>query len=159
MRHEGALFHFLRSLLHDSRDAADVVNEAMFEVWRGAKRYQGRSRARTWLFAIARNKAYDRMRKHKPERQQELDSEIVDEETILPDAALAAVEEAELIAQCLEQISARQREVVHLAFFEDLPYSEIALLTNRPEGTVKTRMHHAKRALQHCLDNLMGGKR
>jgi RNA polymerase sigma-70 factor (ECF subfamily) len=44
--------------------------------------------------------------------------------------------------------------VVHLAFFEDLPYGEIADIVGCPEGTVKTRMFHAKKALMKCLQGL-----
>jgi RNA polymerase sigma-70 factor, ECF subfamily len=44
--------------------------------------------------------------------------------------------------------------VVYLTFFEDLPYPEIARILEIPEGTVKTRMFHARKSLAHCLEGL-----
>jgi len=64
---------------------------------------------------------------------------------------LSAAQDADLIQRCLQRLSATHREVLHLAFFEDLPYQEIASIAQCPEGTVKTRVFHAKLALKNCL--------
>ena len=52
---------------------------------------------------------------------------------------------------CMERLSDEQRQVVHLAFFEDLSYREISEIVGNPEGTIKARMFHAKQALKRCL--------
>ena len=60
---ESRLYHFALNRLHDNFEAADVVNEVMLQVWRGAGRFQGRSKVSTWIFGIAHNKIVDRLRK------------------------------------------------------------------------------------------------
>ncbi|HIC81453.1 MAG TPA: sigma-70 family RNA polymerase sigma factor, partial [Kiloniellaceae bacterium] len=61
-QYEGRVYRFIRSKLNDSFDAADVLNEVMFEVWRSAGRYEGRSAVSTWVLGIAHHKAIDRIR-------------------------------------------------------------------------------------------------
>jgi len=67
------------------------------------------------------------------------------------DEIVAAAQYRRSVKTCLESLPDPQREVVHLAFFEDLSYTEIAGLLDRPPGTVKTRMYHAKLNLKKCL--------
>ncbi|MGH6947296.1 MAG: sigma-70 family RNA polymerase sigma factor [Kiloniellales bacterium] len=155
---EGQVYRFVLSRLNDPFEASDIVNGVMMEVWRGAARFQGRSKVSTWLLGIARHKIIDRQRKRHGKDMEELDETLVDESATDPAQALAAVEEAEILRRCLEELSEAQREVVHLAFFEDLSYSEIAQIVERPEGTIKTRVFHAKRVLQDCVTRLMAGQ-
>ena len=61
----------------------------------------------------------------------------------------------EHIQHCMEKLSSDHRQVVHLAYFEDLSYREIGELMGSPEGTIKVRMFHAKQALKRCLSRRM----
>lgn len=155
---EGPVYRFVLSRLNDSFEAADIVNEVMMEVWRHAARFEGRSKVTTWVFGIARHKTIDRLRKRRPDHGEELDENLPDDDSPDPVACLVAAENAEFIRLCMERLSEPHREVVHLAFFEDLPYAEIAGIVDCPEGTVKTRMFHAKKALQRCLQRLIGDR-
>ena len=153
---EGPVYRFVLSRLNDSFEAADIVNDVMMEVWRNAGRFEGRSKVSTWVFGIARHKTIDRLRKRRPGHADELDENLEDESVADPIDCLAAAENAAFVKHCLGELSAAHREVVHLAFFEDLSYFEIASIAGCPEGTVKTRMFHAKKGLQRCLQRLMG---
>jgi len=55
------------------------------------------------------------------------------------------------VRACVAQLPERQKAVVHLAFFEELSYPEVAQVLNVPVGTIKTRVMHAKLRLQQCL--------
>ena len=125
----------------------------------GNVHFEGRSKATTWIFGIAYYKTMDRLRRQNREilvEPQELDR--ADES---PDQAeaLAALEEGGHLRFCLDKLAPRQRAVVELAFFEDLSYQEIAKIVDCPEGTVKSRVYHAKEALRHCLAQRMGAER
>lgn len=149
-RRHDALFAFARLRCGDDAAAADAVQDTMLEVWRKAGTFSGRSAARTWMFAIARNKLADRARRsarlsftdETPERADEGPG---------PDAVLAAVQDAERVRACLSRLTEAQRAAVRLAFFEDLPYPDVAAREGVPLGTIKTRIHHAKKALMRCL--------
>jgi len=123
------------------------------EVWRHAERFEGRATAKTWLYGIGRNKAVDRIRKA-------VRTDVREPDTTLPDdapnpAALAeAASDAGKVRDCMEQLAPAQKTVVRLAFFEDLSYPEIAEVEGIALGTVKTRVHHAKKLLMHCLAGL-----
>jgi RNA polymerase sigma-70 factor, ECF subfamily len=149
-RHSNALFHFLRYRLGDSFEAADVMQEAFLEVWRSAARFEGRSSAKTWIFGIGRNKAIDRMRRSGKVVLGDPDESIPDESPN-PESLVESASDAARVRACLEKLSDAHRNAMRLAFYEDLPYGEIAEIENVAVGTIKTRIHHAKQLLRHCL--------
>jgi RNA polymerase sigma-70 factor (ECF subfamily) len=152
-RHSDALFHFLRARLRDPFEAGDVMQEVFLEVWRAAARFEGRSAARTWIFGIARNKAVDRMRRGARTVLAEPDDSLPDEAPD-PEALAAAASDAARVRDCLGKLSDTHRSAIHLAFYQELPYAEIAAIEDVPVGTIKTRVMHAKRLLMQCLGAL-----
>jgi RNA polymerase sigma-70 factor (ECF subfamily) len=56
------------------------------------------------------------------------------------------------LERCLAKLPAAQRQVLHLAFYEDLPCAEIAAALKLPPGTVRSRIHYAARALRRCME-------
>jgi RNA polymerase sigma-70 factor (ECF subfamily) len=149
-RHSDALFHFIRSRLRDPFEAGDVMQEVFLEIWRAASRFEGRSAARTWIFGIARNKAVDRMRRGSRTVLAEPD-EATPDESPNPEEAVEAASDAEKVRECIGRLSDTHRSAIHLAFYSELPYGEIADIEGVPVGTIKTRILHAKRLLLHCL--------
>ena len=81
--------------------------------------------------------------------------EIVDE---APPATelIQTSEENEHLRHCLDRLNVEQRTVIDLAFFEDMAYGEISEVVGIPEGTVKTRAFHARKALKACLNRRLG---
>lgn len=153
---EARVYRFALSRLNQPFDAADVLHEVMLEVWRNAGRFAGRSRVTTWLFGIAHHKVVDRQRRRglaavtvddDPEELDMPSNRVEDDQETL----LAAAQDAARVRDCLARLSPEHREILHLAFYEDLPYRDIARIVDCPEGTVKSRVHHAKRALARCL--------
>ena len=149
-RHHDALYAFLRTRCDDDGMAMDAVQDTMLAVWRSAGKFSGKSSVRTWIFAIGRNKLIDRMRRVS---QMTYVEEVPEEADDAPDAAtvIAASQDARLLRACLDKLKKVQLAVIRLAFYDDLPYGEIAEIEGVPVGTVKTRIFHAKQALMHCL--------
>ena len=154
--YENRLYKFIKTKLNDSFEATDILNETFMEVWRKADTFEGRSKVSTWLFGIAYYKTMDRHRKKKIHLIDEDNfPEIVDE---TPDAlvCLLSEERGRHVKHCLETLKDAHRAVMQLSFYEDMTYGEIAKIVDCPEGTVKTRMFHAKEAMKHCLQGRMG---
>jgi RNA polymerase sigma-70 factor (ECF subfamily) len=152
-RHSEALHRFLHHRLRDPIEAGDVVQEVFLEIWRTAARFEGRAAPRTWIFGIARNKAVDSIRRSA--RQVDLPDckdDLVDDAPD-PEAAVAATSDADRLRACIARLSDAHRSAIHLAYYEDLPYGEIAAIEGVPVGTVKTRIMHAKRLLLHYLSD------
>ncbi len=151
-RHEMRVYRFLLSKLNDSFVAADILNEVMLEVWRSANRFAGRSKVTTWVLGIANNKALTYWRKQGQREFTELDDNLPDD---TPEAdleqTLAAVQDGEVLHASMQNLSPPHREILHLVFFEELDYAEITSILQVPEGTVKSRVYHAKKLLKKQL--------
>ena len=150
------VFQFARRLVNNEADAAEITNEAMLEVWRAAARFAGESRVRTWLFGIVNHRAIDLLRRRR--RRHEHADELTDVADEAPACNISDViggaQDAGRVRDCVQQLPERQKAVVHLAFFEELSYPEVAQVLDVPIGTIKTRVMHAKQRLQHCLAGL-----
>ncbi len=148
-----------RRIVTDPDDAEEVVEEAFWQAWRQAGRYEaGRGGVSTWLTMIVRSRALDRVRARgriREERWAELpepspgESESV---PVAPDASAEQDEQRRLIAAAVAQLPAEQRETVELAYFRGLSQSEIAAALGQPLGTIKTR---ARLALQKLRESLV----
>lgn len=145
------VYAFVLRRLNDPAEAAEVLNEVMLEVWRKANRFEGRSQPLTWVLGIAHHKALDALRRRGRHQAEELDEALPDDDSAPAAELLTAAQDAEMVRRCLEKLSDAHRMMVHLAFFEDLPYPDIARIADCPVGTVKTRVFHAKRLLKDCL--------
>lgn len=150
-RHQARIYRYAASRLNDSFAAADILNEVMLDVWRQAMTFAGRSKVSTWVLGITRHKVVDHLRREGRHQAAAFDETEFQADTPSATDAIAGLQAADRLNHCLQQLSDVQREAVHLAFYEDLSYPEIATIAGCPEGTVKTRVFHAKRALKVCL--------
>ena len=132
------------TILRNRHLAEEVTQETMVAVWKGAGRFAGRSKVSTWLFGIARNRSYDLVRK------EERGKRLPDTPMISPDPAKGILLQQKVV-EAMETLPNDQREVVFLTFYEGLSYAEIARILDIPQGTVKSRMFHAKRKMAEAL--------
>ncbi|MDD8023168.1 MAG: sigma-70 family RNA polymerase sigma factor [Paracoccaceae bacterium] len=147
---ERPVYRFILSRLNDPHEAADILHDVFIEVWRSAGRFEGKSKVQTWVFAIAWRKVIDLRRKT---GRIDLPGETPDlvDETTDTEAALLAGQEAAHLRHCLNELGDEHRMAITLAFYEDMPYGQIAEVAHVPEGTIKTRIFHAKKLLLRCL--------
>ena len=144
------VYRFAKIWLADPFEASDIMHETMMEVWKSAGKFGGRSSLKTWVFSIAKNKSIDRNRKGGRTVLQDPDPNIVDDAPA-PDAVLSAFQDAEKVRACVDTLSPTHKAAVHLAFYQDLTYREIADMEDCPVGTIKPRIMHAKKLLMRCL--------
>ncbi|WP_427454427.1 RNA polymerase sigma factor [Litorimonas sp. WD9-15] len=152
-RHAGPLTGFAKRCLAHEADADDIVHETMMEVWRRPERFEGRSSLKSWMFAIARFKSYDRNRKSGRTVLSDMEDSRVCEDA-LPSDALAASQDASRVRAAMNTLSEPHRRALHLSFFEDMTYKEIAEVEGCPVGTIKTRILHAKRKMITVLGQM-----
>ncbi len=139
-RHSDRIYRFALSLTRCPHLAEEVLQETMMAVWKGAKRFKGRSKVTTWLLGIAKNQAYNLLRKEeRDKRLPEVADRVADPST--------ETQMSVRVERALDTLPEAQREVLHLVFYENLTVRETAELLGVPEGTVKSRMHHARRSL------------
>jgi len=149
----GPLSSFVKNWLANPHDAADVVSEVMIEVWKNAARYEGRAALKSWIFSIARNKSIDVNRKGS---RISYTDQIPESPDLARDAVetIAANQNSEVLKLAMTKLSLPHRRAIHLAFFEDMTYSQISDIENCPVGTIKTRVLHAKKLLMREIVRL-----
>ena len=135
--------------------ADDVLQEVMLAVWNKAKLFDPKKAApSTWIFAIARNKRIDRIRR---ETKPELDPE---EPNLQPGAEEAAddavldTQRKTAVAQAMAELPQEQKICVELSFMKGLSHGEIAEHLGLPLGTVKSRIRLAFGRLRNELGDL-----
>jgi len=147
-------------LLRQPDDVEDVVEEAFWQAWRQAARFDStRGAVQTWLLTIARSRALDRVRSLRRRREDPLegdDGESVVQQVAEGDPGLdaEASERRRIVVAALSGLPAEQREALELGYFGGLSQSEIAERTGQPLGTVKTRMRLAMQKLRGQLQIL-----
>ena len=130
----------------------ELVDDTLLVVWRGAARFDGRSRLSTWIFGIAYRKA---LKHFERQRREASHLGVAEGEPVAaddaPDRRHARRELAQQVVAALDRLPAEQRSVVMLTYYQGLSYPEIAAVMDCPLGTVKTRMFHARRKLARLL--------
>ena len=147
-RHGPDIHAYLWSKLGNRPLAEEVLQDVMLAAWQGASGFRGESRVRTWLFTIAHNRALNAMRRKRPAQSRR------EPDTIAAPPAPEmeqAVDTADLRA-ALSRLPANQRATLQLVFAHGLSMSEVATVMGVPPGTVKSRLHRAKRALRRSLE-------
>jgi len=133
--------------------AEDLVQETMISVWRKAGLYDpAKGSALTWIFTIARNLRIDRIRKESSMPLSELGDYDAPSDDLGSDDRLAQRQEQQQVAMALADIPVEQKQVIMLAFVEDISQSEIAERLKLPLGTVKSRMRLAYARLRKSLE-------
>ncbi|MCH9675671.1 MAG: sigma-70 family RNA polymerase sigma factor [Gammaproteobacteria bacterium] len=147
------LFSLCRQLMQSDALAEEILQESFVQIWREAHRYdQRRASAFTWMATIARHKAIDELRRRAREHRgrESLAAQPSPQlpgllDTLLDDAQTRALD------RCLNQLSARQKETIVLAFFRGLTHSELAKSLSAPVGSIKSWIRRGMEQLKLCL--------
>ena len=152
------LYAYVLRQLGVPAQAEEIVADTLYEVWRQPAKFRGDSQFSTWLIGIARNKVLMAFRSRKPDQHHD-DIDDVAETIAAEDPSafdlLAQQQRHEGVRHCMGKLSDEHRECVHLVFYEGLSLAEVAGVQGCPEGTVKTRLFHARAKLKNCLKLLL----
>ncbi len=146
---------------HDEDRAHDVLHEAYVRVLDGRAHYRAESSFRTWLFGVIRLVALEAHRRDRGRDQgHDVRRDVRRDVDRGADVAVAvappsqSLERAELVArlsEALTKLTARQREVMHLVFYQSLTLEEAARVMEVGVGTARTHYHRAKTRLRKEL--------
>lgn len=153
------IFLFAMARLRNEEAAETVMSDTLFEIWKHPDRFRGESRFSTWVLGIAKYKVLSTLRAE-PDAHDDVDDYA---ETLAdPNADVAgeiqAHQESVVLRDCIERLNDAQRECIQLVFFEGMALGEIAQIQSVPEGTVKTRLFHARKNLKTCVQSRLGGE-
>ena len=146
-RYSGILKALIIRVVHDEAEADDLLQEIFMQIWRQAKNYSPKKgQALGWIVTLTRRRAIDRLRKrqayHRVTERLELETEHqpnawvhnrIDDDILHDDLR-------QFLSQRIESLPALQRQAIDLAFFKGMSQREIAIHTDTPLGTIKTRL-------------------
>lgn len=147
-RYQDRVYRFLLRLTRSPDDARDLTQDTFMRAYQHLASWKHNAAFRTWLFRIARNAAFDLLRRGKVVEFVELDEDAPVEDSA--DGPLAAVELREryrMLEAALARLPTEQREILLLREIEELTYEEIAQVLELNPGTVKSRLARARAAL------------
>lgn len=171
-RHHDDLMRFLVRLIGERSAAEDVFQEAFLQVHLSADTFDASRRFKPWLFTIAANKARDLLRRNSRRRTLDLSSPVAgrgrsgghDDGTTFvdlmrvsglgPGEEVAQAERDQQVQRAVLELPTALREVLLLAYFQRMSYSQVADVLGIPLGTVKSRLHAAVAAFARQWEHM-----
>lgn len=151
-RYQTAIFNLAYRMLGDAHEAEDAAQEIFVRTYRQLMRYDSERKFSTWILAIASNYCIDQLRKRR--------LRFVPLEQIVPwarardaspETQALAHEASDEMQQYLKRLNEKYRVVLVLRYWQDLSCAEIGDVLRLPEGTVKTQLHRARKALERLM--------
>ncbi len=145
------LYWHIRRIVVSHDDAEDALQETAIKVYQNVGKFKGESQLSTWLYRIATNEALLTLRSHTRLFQSidsisdTLTSKLTAENDVDPEAAEVLMQKA------LLTLPTQQRIAFNLRYYDELPYEEIAAITGKSEGTLKTNYHYATERIKDYL--------
>lgn len=151
-------------LTGERADAEDLVQEAVLNALRGFRRFTPGTNFKAWFFRILQNAFLTRRRTSRADKHVHLDSapeltliegaDAAGRRSFGADPSLLADFDLDEVAAALQRLPDEYRVVATMCFVDDMSYQEIADAVGIPVGTVRSRLHRARKTLQSCLFQL-----
>lgn len=156
VRHQPAIYGFLRARLNQASDAEDLTQEVFLRFYLARSRFDTSQLIRPWLLGIARNLLREHVRSRRRQKEAawtrlclELD-ELLHSEKSGPDD-----DRLEQLPECLDGLGPSAQQAIRWHYSENLRLAEIGNRLHRSEGAVKLLVFRARQALRRCLDQVV----
>ena len=158
-----AIYNFIWRLVGGSADAEDLTQETFLKAHRELKKLRDPAQFKYWLYRIARNEVYQKLRKSQRATVVSIDDEEVSYYDFLedgssgldPESQVLALELNQVIHQALDTMSPKYRDVFVLAVFQKESYENISKIVGRSLLSVKTDIYRARLAVKEQLSKYL----
>ena len=151
-RWEQKLFYYIRRLVADESDAWDVLQQTWVRVLAGMGRIRDPKMLVPWMYRVARNAALSH-RKSLLARERWVDHEAIIEDQPVADEPKSQWS-AEEVHEAIQRLSPHHRDALTLFFLEEFSIEAMAGVLEVSQGTVKSRLFYAKRALRQSIEQI-----
>ena len=165
-KYRQSLFSIIYNMTGNREDATDIAQEVFIKAFQSIKQFRGQASFYTWLYRIAVNSSITFIKRAKKQRfinYETIDETLVSSEILEYFTAKTKTEKGALLKElqeklneALQKLSPKHRIVVILHEVEGMNHKEIADIIKTSEGTVRSRLHYAKRMLQAFLQDYVG---
>ncbi|MCU0901001.1 MAG: sigma-70 family RNA polymerase sigma factor [Cypionkella sp.] len=147
------LMGVLLRILGTRSEAEDALQEVFTRVWLRAGRFDPtRGAGMTWLIALSRNHAIDRLRARKPEQSDDEAASRIPDTAPRAETRLIAKGEARRVSECFDSLEPQRADAVRGAYLDGLSYDALAARHNIPLNTMRTWLRRSLLKLRECLD-------
>ncbi|MBU2882434.1 sigma-70 family RNA polymerase sigma factor [Psychrosphaera sp. B3R10] len=132
--------------VHNDALAAEIMQEAMTQIWRKAHLYHAdKGAVTTWVYTIARNLCFDHLRKKQTQCEQNISDDLwpIHEEVVVESDVFTDHLFDKKLLQKLESLPEKQKQIVQGVFFQEFSQEQLARHLDIPLGTVKSRLRLA----------------
>ncbi len=163
-KYQKPLTLLISRMIHNAEDAQDLVQETFIKAYNNLRFFKKEFSFHSWLFKIASNLCIDYLRKQRIQKisiEQPFPSSNEDDKHFdYPDkdadidVKISIVERDKILHQAINLLPEHYRKIIHLRYFEELDYQELAEKLSLPLGTVKVHLFRARKALLEILKSL-----
>lgn len=158
-----AIFNFIWRLIGSTEDAEDLLQETFLKVHSELKHLRDPNQFRFWLYRIARNEVYQKLRRAQRSSEVSIDDEeagyynFLTDDTHQPDPETLALsgELNEVVSRALDSLSPKYRDVFVLAVFQKMSYEDITKIVGRSVLSVKTDIYRARLAMKEMINTYL----
>lgn len=155
--HQSMVYTLAFRLLCNEEDAKDIVQETFIKVWKHLDSFKPELKFSTWLYTIAANQCYDKLKKAKHNFTLSLDnlnaiSEFISNENI--ESTVINTELAQIISSLTGGLTPKQKLVFTLRDIEGLEIEEIETITGLSAGKIKSNLYLARQYIRKKIENL-----
>ena len=164
-RYQRKILSVAVGMLHNQDDALEVTQEAFVKAYGNLDRFKGESSFYTWLYRIVVNLAIDRRRRERrhgtvaiedrPGGGEDLEADLPEQRLIDPYQRTESRQLGDRLRAAIDELTPDQKAVILLREVEGLSYDEISQVMQCPKGTVMSRLHYARKALQDKLKDYL----
>jgi len=149
------LFRFAKSMVGNSFDAEDVIQEVLVRIWKKKDQFVEIDNKEAWCMTVTRNLSIDKIRSRKNKDTSNIDDYYhISDKNASPAAALEQKDALKRVMGMLNELPENQRSVMHLRDVEGYTYKEISEMTGLSVDQVKVNLHRARKTLRSRLMNI-----
>lgn len=153
VRHQAAIYGFLRARLLQASDAEDLTQEVFLRFFLVRARFDNTQLIRPWLLGIARNLLREHARKLRRQKKLPWTELCLELETLVRTERNDESDAMPHLPGCLEALGQSAQKAIQLYYGDNLRLAEIGARLKRSEGAVKLLVYRARQALKRCLDD------
>ncbi len=149
------LYWHVRRFLCSHDDTNDLLQDIFIKIWKAMPNFRGESTLYTWIYRIATNEVLNHLRRQKFKALISMDSvSSILERKIDEDSYFNGDEIHRELHKAIQRLPEKQRIVFSLRYFDEMKYSDIALITGTSEGALKASYHHAYNKIKNDLQKI-----
>ncbi len=158
--HMNLLYNYALRLTNNQDDAKDLIQDTFLKAYRFIDKYEDGTNAKAWLFRILKNSFINNYRKNSRTPKQVEYNEIEDFVDLLKDESAPATDMrkdmydnllGDDVVRAMESLNEEFRTIIILSDLEEMTYEEISEILEIPLGTVRSRLHRARKVMQEKL--------